>query len=348
MKKTALSTLLALALCMGLAAPALAAQAGDTSIVTSDGYTYILSNPIVAVESWEHDGNTDTVYVIPKGTVITVPDDFDSYSLLYYTPPYADNTGPAGLRGNGSATGTSMDFIDYMYTSYLTMFQGVLADYEPAAISRCVVGIVHYAQSGANATPVAQVFFRNAGEPDDTSVIPQIPAENIPSVWATEAVAAAIEAGLVPESLQGDYRNPTTRAEFCALAVALYQSVTGLEIEGRTKFDDTDDVNVEKMAYIGVVNGVGDNKFAPQSALTREQAATMLSRLAAAMEKPLADTAPTFADSGSISSWALVAVGQLQAAGIMGGVGDNTFAPKAAYTREQSITTIVRLLDLIK
>jgi hypothetical protein len=40
--------------------------------------------------------------------------------------------------------------------------------------------------------------------------------------------------------------------------------------------------------------------------------------------------------------------GQMQATGIMGGVGNNTFAPKDPYTREQSIITIMRLYDVVK
>jgi len=38
----------------------------------------------------------------------------------------------------------------------------------------------------------------------------------------------------------------------------------------------------------------------------------------------------------------------MQAQGIMGGVGDNTFAPKSSYTREQSIATLMRLWDIVK
>ena len=176
---------------------------------------------------------------------------------------------------------------------------------------------------------------------------PTEPAEQ-PSSWAAVQVNAAIAANLVPSNLQSKYTQATTRAEFCGLAVALYENVTGKTITDRETFDDTKDVNVEKMAAIGVVSGVGDNKFAPDDKLTREQAAVMLARLADAIGKPLAKKAATFADNASISSWAIEQVGQIQAAGIMGGVGNNTFAPKDPYTREQSIITIMRLYDVVK
>ena len=171
---------------------------------------------------------------------------------------------------------------------------------------------------------------------------------SVPSSWAAASVNAAIAAGIVPAALQSKYTTATTRAEFCALAVALYETKLGAITE-RAKFDDTTDVNVEKMAALGVVNGTGEGKFSPNSQLTREQAATMLARLADAMDSALPTTDATpFADGSAVASWASSAVAQMQASGIMGGVGDNKFSPKGSYTREQSILTIMRLYDYVK
>ena len=168
-----------------------------------------------------------------------------------------------------------------------------------------------------------------------------------PSQWAVGQVNAAITAGLVPPHLQSRYTQATTRAEFAALAVALYENQRG-EITGRVTFTDTDNVDVQKAAYIGVVQGVGNNRFAPNDTLTREQAAVMLARLANALDRPLSAQAPTFADNGSIASWAFDHVGQVQAAGIMHGVGNNRFDPQGSYTREQSIVTIYRLFGMVR
>jgi hypothetical protein len=59
----------------------------------------------------------------------------------------------------------------------------------------------------------------------------------------------------------------------------------------------------------------------------------------------LTPQSPTFSDNSAISSWAFDSVGQIQAVGIMGGVGNNNFAPQSPYTREQSIATIMRLYN---
>ena len=175
-----------------------------------------------------------------------------------------------------------------------------------------------------------------------------LPGDRLASVsdWAVSYVSRAIGLGLVPLRLQSSYTQAITRAEFAALATALYESVFG-EIQGRVSFSDTNDVNVEKMAYLGVLLGVGRDRFAPNDRLTREQAAVILARLANVMGNPLPGQTPTFADNASISNWALESVGQLQRSGIMTGVTGNRFAPQGQYTREQSIVTILRLSDLL-
>ena len=184
----------------------------------------------------------------------------------------------------------------------------------------------------------------SAPPPQPASAVVTPPAT---SPWAVEYVSTAIAAGLVPQNLQSNYTNATTRAEFAALAVALYETTTGRTIRGRTTFNDTVDLNVQRAGYLGIVNGVGNGNFNPNGQLTREQAAVMLARLANVIGQPLPQSTPTFADNAQISSWAFEAVGQAQAVGIMGGVGDNRFAPSGDYTREQSIVTILRLFELL-
>jgi len=181
----------------------------------------------------------------------------------------------------------------------------------------------------------------NAG----TAVSAGAPASEQPSEWARDAVSRAVSLGLVPQTLQSQYIQDTTRAEFCALATALCEKGTGKKIDGRVTFSDTQDVNVAKMASLGVVLGTSPGKFTPNTSLTREQAATVLARLAGAMGRPLPKVGAAFDDKASISDWALEAVGQVQQAGIMIGTSPNKFSPKQPYTREQSIVTMLRLYD---
>ena len=176
---------------------------------------------------------------------------------------------------------------------------------------------------------------------------PDSRAITTPSDWAEADVNRANSLLFVPDVLNKAYQNNITRAEFCALATLLYESIKG-EITGRKAFADTKDINVEKMASLDVVTGVGNNRFNPNGELTREQAAAILSRLANSLGCSLADSAPTFADNAKISDWAVADVGKIQAGGIMSGVGSNSFSPQGRYTHEQSIVTALRIWDRLQ
>ena len=207
---------------------------------------------------------------------------------------------------------------------------------------------INFTAAAPAATPVPTPAPTPTPTPAPTPTPTPAPTAELPSLWAQSYVNTAINAGLVPQNLRSRYTQTTTRAEFAALSVALYETLTGQEIAGRMQFDDTDDINVQKMGYLGVLRGNGLGIAAPNDTLTREQAATMLARLADAIGQPLPVAAASFADNASIGPWAIEAVGQMQAMGIMGGVGNNMFAPQGSYTREQSIVTMLRLFDIVR
>lgn len=166
-----------------------------------------------------------------------------------------------------------------------------------------------------------------------------------PSDWAIATVNDAIAQGLVPWTLQKKYNRPITRGEFCALAVNQYERMTHTMLTELKYFYDTYDENVEKIAAIGVIRGKSEGYVNPDDLLTREEAATILVRLADAMQLNLPAANADYTDLWVVSDWARDAVGRLQAAGIMSGTGNGMFSPTEPYTREQSITTIMRLAD---
>ena len=168
-------------------------------------------------------------------------------------------------------------------------------------------------------------------------------AADAPSAWAADHVQAAITAGLVPSSLQANYTKAATRAEFCALAVALYENLTGEAIRLRKIFADTNDSNAEKAAGAGLISGTGGGLFSPDQNLTREQAAALLVRIAEEFNGSLPKEPAGYADDGDISPWAVECVGQARAGGLMGDMGNNKFLPKGNYTIEQGIVTLYRL-----
>ena len=172
------------------------------------------------------------------------------------------------------------------------------------------------------------------------------PNSDTPSDWAIEDVEETIRLGIHPTLSGVGYRDAISRAEFCALGVTLFEHLTGTEISGREQFFDTGDINVQKMAFLGIVQGHGDGTFDPDALLTREQAAIILTKLANALGCTLGSAPLSFADKSEISSWALDFVASVTVQGIMLGVGGGRFDPKGSYTLEQSLITMLRVYNL--
>jgi len=168
-----------------------------------------------------------------------------------------------------------------------------------------------------------------------------------PSSWARESVERARSMNLIP--VTGGYQQATTRAEFAAFAVRLYQNQNG-PITGynRNRFTDTSDSYVARAAHIGLINGVTDTTFAPHRAITRQEAATLLHRVALALGDTTDVRPAMFGDIGSVPSWARDGINWASSTNpvVMGGVGGNIFNPTGAYTREQTAVSLVRVYDV--
>ena len=191
------------------------------------------------------------------------------------------------------------------------------------------------------------------------------------SEWAKDELARADELGLIPDCLDGaDLTADITRAEFAAVAVKVYEALSGTAAipAVNNPFTDTSDVEVLKAYNIGAVNGTSATTYDPDALLNREQAATMLTRVFKKIslvgwtlqtdgQFTLPYTKPAaFADDKDISDWAKDSVYFMAANGIINGVGNNKFAPKnvtteeqatgyANATREQALLIAVRMVE---
>lgn len=104
---------------------------------------------------------------------------------------------------------------------------------------------------------------------------------------------------------------------------------------------------------LGIINGVGNNKFDPTGKITRQDAAVMLRQIANVLDftEP-SGTSVTFADSNKFAYYAVDAIDFVSAAAdkesgnkVMGGTGNNNFSPQANYTWQQAYITILRLFN---
>ena len=97
----------------------------------------------------------------------------------------------------------------------------------------------------------------------------------------------------------------------------------------------------------GIVNGIGNGKFAPDREVTREEMAKMLigfMQHAQILVSELNGNA-AFEDEAAISDWAASAIERLQAAGILEGKPGNVFDPKGFVTRAEAAKVVRYLIE---
>ena len=201
------------------------------------------------------------------------------------------------------------------------------------------------------------------------------------SNWSAEDIITAISMGYldddpnvfgyqpaVTDLLGSDYTRAITRGQFAALAVRYYETLMG-DITGEDytiPVNSGDDVfadcsnneNMAKAYNLGILGGYNSapNRsgvyVGPNDLITREQAATMLTRLMEQLIDAFNEVGRTgwtvwYADSlpftDTISDWAYDGVRAVYGVGAMTGTTGTTFSAKANYTIEQSIVTIMRI-----
>lgn len=196
------------------------------------------------------------------------------------------------------------------------------------------------------------------------------PTADLPSIavaygenneWFDEELAEANSLGLIPARFAGaDLRVPMSRAEFAAVALLVYERMSGksVPIPGSNPFEDTTDADVLRAHSAGIVNGVSADTFSPHAQVSRQQTATMLTRVYKAVNWAgwtLANDATyssrtldyggvvLYADDGMIDDYAFAPVYFLTKYGVTKGVGNDCFDPDAGCTREEGIVLALRL-----
>ena len=130
------------------------------------------------------------------------------------------------------------------------------------------------------------------------------------SSWFAPYYKEMQELGILPSSFtSGDLTATITRGEMCELAVVAFEKATGNvidELERTDYFTDTTDKNILKAYEYGIVSGYPDGSFQPGKTLTRQEFFKIIQNFceAAAYTSTRSKDLSTFADSGSIGSWA--------------------------------------------
>lgn len=197
---------------------------------------------------------------------------------------------------------------------------------------------------------------------------PYYPDKNLLSTegcdeWAKEEIEKAAAKKLLPYDLANNYTAPITRLEFCKLALSLTANdvlpsgdsvqsgeraryvLTVADESVEVEYSDCSDRDVKALSAAGIIRGVGNDLFAPERSITREEAATILYRLASYRQCGIGipSEKAIYSDLDSANDWAIDAIDAISSAQIMNGVSDTEFYPKGIYTRQQAIATILRL-----
>ncbi len=174
----------------------------------------------------------------------------------------------------------------------------------------------------------------------------------VPGAWYKNAVdfiaARGITAG-INENKFGPEEN-ITRAQFVVLLMNAFQ-ISAQNQEGYENFADagntyyTDYLQAAKS--MGIVNGVGNNMFAPEQEITRQEMFVILyNALKAADELPSgvdgADLS-AFSDAGQVAGWAQEAAAALVKSGIVEGY-NSSLNPTATTTRAEFAQVLYNLL----
>lgn len=173
--------------------------------------------------------------------------------------------------------------------------------------------------------------------------------------WAESAILSLSQRGIVGGIAPGVFApNKTlTRAEFVTMLAKL--SGEALPTVADAPFSDVakDDWYAPYVLWAtnaGITTGVGQDRFAPQDQITREQICVMLAHFVRATGKTLSSTVPaaSFADGASISAYATDAVSTMQQAGIVTGRGEGRFVPQGPATRAECAQILINYLKNVE
>ena len=169
--------------------------------------------------------------------------------------------------------------------------------------------------------------------------------------WFYDAVAYAYENGLM-DGVGGNRFAPNSATTRAQLVTILYRLEGEPAVSGDLPFTDVEAGTwytnaVGWAAQNGIVNGVGDDTFAPGNDLTREQLVTILYRYAEAKGYDVSASADLagYPDGEEIQAYAREAMAWAVAENIIQGMEDDTLKPAGNASRAQIATILMRFCE---
>ncbi|MBQ7900874.1 MAG: S-layer homology domain-containing protein, partial [Clostridia bacterium] len=167
--------------------------------------------------------------------------------------------------------------------------------------------------------------------------------------WAKNSIEKLYRDGIVSGTGAGIFEpgRMVNREEFVKLLCEAFGYGKG---GNATSFDDVAEnawyvPYVSRAVELGMVKGVSENAFGSGTQISREDMAVIIYRALLAENKELYAKSTGFTDGAEIADYAKEAVEMLAGAGIVNGVGDGRFAPKASASRAEAAVIILRCIE---
>ena len=210
-------------------------------------------------------------------------------------------------------------------------------------------------KDGAFVMPAANVvvtveFAEKTEEPTDKPTEETTFADVPAGHWAAEAIDYLKSVGAVNGKTETEFDpdGSVTRAEFTKMLVSLIDAeaaATGVEFAD-CPADAWYTPYVAKAVAMGLVNGVSDTEFAPNSTISREDVCTIIGRFLN-ITAEIEDKELTFTDAADVAEYAARYVAYMAELGIVNGYADGSFGPKASITRAESAKVLYGLSKVL-
>lgn len=173
--------------------------------------------------------------------------------------------------------------------------------------------------------------------------------KDITGHWAEGVIQKALATGYVSGYPDGTIRpdDRVTRAEF----VTMVNGALGLREENVVNllFEDVAETEwyydeVQKASYVQYIKGTSDASFAPEAFITRQEAATMLSRFLPKdgfSDNPISGA---FRDQAQIATWAYESLAVVTNKGYIKGYDSGLLSPTGTLTRAEAVTILESIL----
>lgn len=199
--------------------------------------------------------------------------------------------------------------------------------------------------SNLKATDTVQVIFAAVKEPaveTPSSSFVDVPG----SQWYASAVSYVTQKGLFSGVSATEFAPMDSMTR--GMLVSVLYRMDGADYKGINPFTDVaTGAWYEKAvgwAYANsVVSGISATAFAPNTPITREDAAVMLTRYLKNRGISLEESTASFADHSTISLYAKGSVAAMQKVGLLSGDENGNFRPKAQITRAEIASIFMRM-----